>query len=624
MSDRSVYNSRDPRCKTPYGAVPSGTKVQLTLRPLRAEGFSKATMSARFEFREDATVTLNMPWSGLDGARDLFTCTLDTGDYVGLVWYSFGLERLDGQGRQMLGPYQLTVYDGGEVVPDWFGQGTTYQIFPDRFRRTQVPDPQGMVGGRWVHTAWQEEPEFRPDQNGEIRNRDFFGGDLKGVMEKLDYLQGLGVETLYFCPIFEAAENHRYGTADYSKIDPMLGTEEDFTKLCEMAHQRGMRVMLDGVFNHTGYVSRYFNGDGFYPEPGAHQSQQSPYYSWFNFMKWPDQYESWWGIYSLPSVNEHDPAYRNFIFGGEDSVVRRWLRAGADGWRLDVADELPDDFVAGIHTAARAEKPGTLLIGEVWEDGTTKIAYGVRRKHILGRHCDGLMNYPFRNAALNFLRGGDGAKFVSAMEALRENYPSFAFYSAMNSLGTHDTPRIITLLGVGSECRDQSKDWRACFRMSMEQYQRGKELLKVGAVLLYAFPGSPTVYYGDEAGLEGFEDPFNRRPYPWGREDRELVDWFAALGKLRRECPALRRGDIRYLAGTGHLLAFLRSTEGERLLTALNAGDEPAALALPWTEEPERLLGAGEWALTGEGPVLMLPPRSGGIWRVGEAEPAQM
>ena len=210
------------------------------------------------------------------------------------------------------------------------------------------------------------------------------------------------------------------------------------------------------------------------------------------------------------------------------------------------------------------------------------------------------------------------------MEALRENYPSFAFYSAMNSLGTHDTPRIITLLGVGSECRDQSKDWRACFRMSMEQYQRGKELLKVGAVLLYAFPGSPTVYYGDEAGLEGFEDPFNRRPYPWGREDRELVDWFAALGRLRKECPALRRGDIRYLAGTGHLLAFLRSTEGERLLTALNAGDEPAALALPWTEEPERLLGAGEWALTGEGPVLMLPPRSGGIWRVGEAEPAQM
>jgi len=158
----------------------------------------------------------------------------------------------------------------------------------------------------------------------------------------------------------------------------------------------------------------------------------------------------------------------------------------------------------------------------------------------------------------------------------------------------------------------------------MEQYQRGKELLKVGAVLLYAFPGSPTVYYGDEAGLEGFEDPFNRRPYPWGREDRELVGWFAALGRLRKECPALRRGDIRYLAGTGHLLAFLRSTEGERLLTALNAGDEPAVLALPWTEEPERLLGAGEWALTGEGPVLMLPPRSGGIWRVGEAEPAQM
>ena len=624
MSDPLVYDSRSVRFKSPYGAVPSGTQVTFTLRPLRSEGYSRGKLTARLEQRDNQIITVELPWTDTELGRDAFSGVLDTGDYVGLVWYTFQLETITGRRWNIKEEYQLTVYDGSEIVPRWFGEGVSYQIFPDRFRRTRVPDPAGLVGGRTVHQSWQEEPEYRPDANGEIRNRDFFGGDLRGVIEELDYLQSLGVETLYFNPIFEAAENHRYGTADYSRVDPMLGTNEDFSELCRQAHRRGMRVMLDGVFNHTGFVSRYFNGDGYYPEPGAVQSESSPYRPWFQFRHWPDQYESWWGIYTLPAVEESCPGYREFIFGDENSVVRRWLRAGGDGWRLDVADELPDDFVAGIHTAARAEKPGTLLIGEVWEDGTTKIAYGVRRKHILGRHCDGLMNYPFRNAALNFLRGGDGAKFVSAMEALRENYPSFAFYSAMNSLGTHDTPRIITLLGVGSECRDQSKDWRACFRMSMEQYQRGKELLKVGAVLLYAFPGSPTVYYGDEAGLEGFEDPFNRRPYPWGREDRELVDWFAALGKLRRECPALRRGDIRYLAGTGHLLAFLRSTEGERLLTALNAGDEPAALALPWTEEPERLLGAGEWALTGEGPVLMLPPRSGGIWRVGEAEPAQM
>ena len=207
--------------------------------------------------------------------------------------------------------------------------------------------------------------------------------------------------------------------------------EEDFTQLCAMAHQRGMRVMLDGVFNHTGYVSRYFNGDGFYPTPGACQSEDSPYRSWFNFIHWPDQYESWWGIYSLPAVNEHDPSYREFIFGGKDSVVRRWLRAGADGWRLDVADELPDDFVRGIHEAARAEKPDAVIIGEVWEDGSTKVAYGVRRRHIMGRHCDGLMNYPFRNAVLSYLKGGDAADFVNAMETLRENYPRFAYYLSL-------------------------------------------------------------------------------------------------------------------------------------------------------------------------------------------------
>ena len=483
-----------------------------------------------------------------------------------------------------------------------------------------MPDPSGLVGGRWVHTAWQDEPEYRPDRNGEIRNRDFFGGSLQGVLEKLDYLKSLGVGTLYFCPIFEAAENHRYGTADYHSIDPMLGSEEDFRLLCREAHSRGMRVMLDGVFNHTGFVSRYFNGDGFYPEVGARQSQDSPYRSWYNFIHWPDQYESWWGIYSLPAVNEHDPSYRAFIFGDRDSVVRRWLRAGADGWRLDVADELPDDFVAGVHAAARAEKKDAVVIGEVWEDGSTKVAYGVRRKHILGRHCDGLMNYPFRGAALDYLRGGDGEDFMETMETLRENYPSFAYYSAMNSLGTHDTPRILTLLGVGSECREKSREWRANFRMDPDQRRRGKELLRLGAALLFAFPGSPTVYYGDEAGMEGFEDPFNRRTFPWGREDSELLGWFTRLGHLRQELPSLRRGDIRYRAACGHLLAFTRTWEEETVLAAFNTGDSPAELRLEDNERIELLLGSARFQISSHGHVLTLPPRTGSLLKLTRSE----
>ncbi len=614
MHYRPTYDSRDTQYKTPYGAAASGTQVQFTLRPPRAEGFSHASMTARFESRHDETIIVKMPWQGHDLGQDLFSVELDTTGYVGLVWYSFRLEKLNGA-KQDLGPYQLTVYDGTEEVPDWFGQGATYQIFPDRFCRSRLPEPEGMVGGRWVHQSWEEFPDYRPDGRGEVRNRDFFGGDFQGVIDKLDYLKGLGVETLYFNPIFEAAENHRYGTADYGRVDPMLGTNEDFSRLCDEAHRRGMRVMLDGVFNHTGYVSRYFNGDGFYPETGASQSQDSPYRPWFNFTQWPQKYESWWGIYSLPAVNENDPGYREFIFGGEDSVVRRWLRAGADGWRLDVADELPDDFVAGIHAAARAEKPAAVIIGEVWEDGSTKVAYGVRRRHILGGHCDGLMNYPLRSAILSYFQGSGAEAFVEGMETIRENYPPFAFYSAMNSLDTHDTPRILTLLGAGGEYRDQSKEWRAQFRLSSRQRGRGRELLKAAALLLFCFPGSPTVYYGDEAGMEGFEDPFNRQTYPWGHEDGELLEWYRALGRLRRRSQALRRGSIRYVLGRGHLLAFLRETDEERLLCAFNAGDEERAFSFDGGQL-RPVLGQPQFSQRDGLYTIVLPPRSGAVFAV--------
>lgn len=580
-TDPTIFDSRSPLCKVPFGAVAGGTRVALTLRPERAEGFSHAVLTARFEFRDDETVETPMPWSGLDGARDLFSCTLDTGDYLGLVWYSFRLEGLDGR-RLELGEYQLTVYDGAETVPDWFGAGMSYQILPDRFHRLGIPDASGMVGGRDVHWNWDDPPHWRPDHRGEVRNRDFFGGSLAGVMEKLDYLQGLGVETLYFCPIFEAAENHRYGTGDYEKVDPMLGTQEEFQLLCAAARARGMHVMLDGVFNHQGFVSKYFNGDGAYPGLGAHQSRESPYYPWYSFTHWPDKYEAWWGIYSLPAVRESEPSYVDYIIQGPDSIIRRWLRAGADGWRLDVADELPDGFIRRLHAAAREVKPEAVIIGEVWEDGSTKIAYGVRRRHLLGGYLDGLMNYPFRNAVLAWLLGGDAAEFQREMETLRENYPPAAFYSAMNALGTHDTPRILTLLGVGSGKGEWSKEQRADYRMTGAERALGLARLRLGLTVLFAFPGSPTVYYGDEAGMEGFEDPFNRMGFPWGREDRALTAWVAELGRARRTMEPLRRGDIAYVRAEGPVLAFTRTWAGETVLCAANAGEEPIELELPW------------------------------------------
>ena len=604
LFDPETFDPRRPECKSPYGAVLTGGTVSFFVRPPRREGFTAGVLTA---FYEDSGLTEEVPleWVSTGLGRDCFSAELPAGEKAGLVFYSFSLS--DSLGRTEASKrWQLSVYSP-DSSPAWFGEGMSYQIFPDRFCRLSVPDPAGMPGGRRVHRGWEEEPEYRPDARGEIRNRDFFGGSLPGILGKLPYLARLGVETLYLCPVFEGAENHRYGTGDYEKIDPMLGTEEDFRALCAEAHRLGMHILLDGVFNHVGYVSRYFNGDGSYPVCGACQSKDSPYYPWFTFSRYPDRYEAWWGIYTLPAVRESEESYLNYIIRDKNSIVRRWLRAGGDGWRLDVADELPDEFIAALRRAVTEEKPDALLLGEVWEDGSCKVAYGKRRKHILGGHCQGLMNYPFRTALLRYLLGGDAEDFRDSLETLREHYPPFAWNSAMNFLGTHDTPRALTLLGLGHDGAGESRDWRAAFRLSPEQRERGKRRLMLADLILFFFPGSPTVYYGDEAGMEGFEDPFNRRAFPWGSEDRELTDFVASLGSLRRSRPALRRGTLSYPAADGPLLALRRETEGERLLLCVNRAEYQVTFDLP--EACSLLLGEG----TVRDGVLTLPPLSGCI-----------
>lgn len=507
------FDSRDVRYKDPFGAVSCGAEVRFALgadEPLEA-----CCLLVRQEF---AGLEQEVPLSPSgDGWKGVLTAPVEPE----LIWYAFRVRRPDGSllwlGRNGCGGeadrqrWQLTVYEP-TPTPDWFGRGVTYQIFPDRFCRLAVPDGHGMVGQRLVHQRWDDTPQWQPDKAGEIRNNDYFGGSLLGIISKLDYLQSLSVSTLYLCPIFEADSNHRYNTADYRRIDPMLGTEEDFRQLCREAHRRGIRVLLDGVFNHTGSNSRYFNAQGFYPELGAAQSQDSLYFDWYSFHPWPTDYDAWWGVRTLPAVNEEAPTYRDFIVRSQDSVVRHWLRQGADGWRLDVADELPDDFIAEIRQAMESEKPDSFLLGEVWEDGSNKIAYSRRRRYLLGRETHGLMNYPFRTAALAWLRGGDASAFRRDMEEIRENYPPAAFYSGLNILGTHDTPRLLTMLGAART--PESKDDRAAYRLSPEELDMGLARLRLGALLLYSFPGSPTVFYGDEAGMQGFEDPLNRGTYP--------------------------------------------------------------------------------------------------------------
>ena len=615
MLDPFVFDSRSESCKKPYGAVPCGTAVSYTVRPLRREGWSRCVLVTQREF-SGQTAELELPCTGQDGDRNRFSGIFSAPAEPELVWYWFRLFREDGSsilldrsgyhGGENVQSWQLTVYEESST-PAWFGCGVVYQIFPDRFCRLELPDPAGMVGSRMIHENWSNLPDWRPDAQGEVRNCDFFGGSLQGILSKLDDLADFGVTVLYLNPVFESASNHRYNTADYRAIDPMLGTEDDFHHLCQEAKRRGIRVILDGVFNHTGSQSRYFNADGFYSDTGAAQSPTSPYYHWYSFHPWPADYDAWWGIRTLPAVREDAPDYRDFIIRGQDSVVRHWLRAGASGWRLDVADELPDDFIGEIRTAMEETAAESFLRGGVWEDATTTIAYSMRRRYLLGQELHGVMNYPFRTALIAYLLGGDADEFRETLESLRENYPPHAFYSLMNFLSTHDTPRILTVLGADHV--PGSKEERAVFRLSPARRQLGLKRLRLAALVLFTFPGAPTVYYGDEAGMEGWEDPFNRAGYPWGQEDSELKSFFSKLAHLRREQPALQTGQLHWRWTAGSLLVFARELDGQLLTTVVNAADTPQTLTLPWFGDTARDLLSSEVLSPADNvlPLTLLP-----------------
>ncbi len=560
-----MFHSRNPKYRAPTGAVEAGSPVHFRITLPRELSCSAARLI--MEREGDPAIIQDMFWCGMNGEnREWWECDFTPED-TGLYFYQFeastcrGVQRLSRgeRGWAVFGGtwrWQLTVYQAGFETPSWLEGGVMYQIFPDRFFKSDQ-EKTGLPAGRTYHQDWYEQPDWRPNEQGRVTNSDFFGGDLRGIAEKLPYLKSLGVTCLYLNPVFESHSNHRYDTADYSKIDPLLGTEEDFTALCQAAADLNIQVLIDGVFSHTGSDSVYFNREGRYESAGAYNSPESPYYPWYNFQNWPDQYESWWGFDTLPNVNETDESYNAFI-NGEDGIVRRWLRAGASGWRLDVADELPDPFIDKLSAAAKAEDPEALVLGEVWEDASNKAAYGVRRRYLLGGQLDSVMNYPFRDAIFAFLLGGDPKAFAEAVENIVENYPPQCLRLLMNHIGTHDTERALTVLG-GEPAGSRGREWQSGQTLNQRQRETGVARLKLAAMLQYLLPGVPCLYYGDEAGLEGYRDPFNRACYPWGREDAELLDWYRALGKMRAEQKSiLARGGYRTLRAEGNLLVMER------------------------------------------------------------------
>ncbi len=414
--------------------------------------------------------------------------------------------------------------------------------------------------------------------NGEWNN-DYFCGDLKGIEQKLPYLSSLSVNCIYLNPIFEANSNHRYDTADYEKIDPLLGTYEDFKSLCSSAEQYGIKIILDGVFSHTGVDSKYFNKYGNYDSVGAYNSKESPYFDWYKFTDYPDEYKSWWGIKLLPELIEENENYRNYICA-ENGILRKWLKAGASGWRLDVADELPDVFLDDVREAVKAENGDALIIGEVWEDATNKTAYGERRRYLLGRQLDSVMNYPFCDAVLNFVRFQNADAFFDGVMSIIEHYPPQVLNVLMNHIGTHDTERAITRL-AGPDSEGYGRQWQHEHnKLSDYDYLKGVSMLKLASLIQFTLPGVPSIYYGDEVGMQGMKDPFNRACMEWEKQNRELLKWYKRLGEIRRGTDVFRDGGFVPFFCYHKTIAFKRFNDKSEVIVAVNLDEEMVTVPL--------------------------------------------
>ena len=573
---RILFDSKQLTFKDPFGTLVPGQSCTLNIHipaTVSATGalcvFNHQDGSPAYEFP--------MTYRKKQGAYDIFQVKFSLPE-PGLFFYYFRIAKKNGSFRLFkMGNdtnmeagdcWQLTCTPADFTTPDWAKGATIYQVFPDRFHKAGKCDLTGKLEPYTVHESWDEEVSWQPTPEGLVLNNDFYGGNFKGITEKMDYIASLGTTILYLNPISKSFSSHRYDTGDYKTPDPMLGTEEEFTAMCDAAHARGIKVILDGVYSHTGSNSLYFDKNRTFGSKGAYNSKQSPYYSWYTFHQWPDSYNCWWNFDTLPTVKKMDPAFVEYIITGEDSVVEHWLKLGADGYRLDVVDELPNEFLKLLKDRIRAIRPDALLIGEVWEDASNKEAYGIRRRYFVDGVLDSCMNYPFRTAILNFLRErDDGRALRDTVMTIAENYPPQVLLCNMNMLGTHDTPRILTAL---VDDFDGSREEKAQRRLSRSQRELAKARLVLASTLQYTLPGAPSLYYADEAGMEGYKDPFNRRTYPWGKENRLLLEHHKQLGRLRKEQEALRLGDIQFFQAGDQRLGFCRSYQGKKVRVYVN------------------------------------------------------
>lgn len=588
------HNSQDLNYRNPFGAVSPNTEITIQLKVTEPGNLCEANIILWSE--TEGVLKQNMK-ANLKGENEiLFSACFFTPKTPQLIWYSFEVYNqnechyygnneslLGGEGKTYDQPsppsFQVTVYQPRKV-PDWYKNAIVYQIFPDRYHRgsdwiSRTADclkTEKKGRKHFIRQEWNDEPRYMKNNLGEVTHWDFFGGTLKGIEEKLPFLKQFGISAIYLNPIFEASSNHRYDTANYKKIDPRLGDQEAFVSLCEKAKEYGISLILDGVFNHAGCDSVYYDQYGNYGEDGAYGNKESKYSSWFLFTDEEHKNcECWWGTKDLPNFNKENKEYQNYIYRDQASVIRYWMRLGAKGWRLDVADELTDDFIEGIKQAIVETDPEGILLGEVWEDASNKVSYGKMRKYLLGTELDSVMNYPFRTILTGFLCGDIDSKEASRrMFSLYENYPKENFYLNLNLVGSHDCGRILTVLGKGKGIETTEDKSYAALKLSDGERELAIRKLRLLVLMQMTHPGIPSIYYGDEIGMEGGTDPYNRAPYNWEQRDSSIMELYRSAIALRKEYPVFVDGSFEPCSMGEDVYGYRRTNKEDDILVLIN------------------------------------------------------
>ena len=597
LTGKVTFTHGDKNGSSSAYEISEAAKIRIQLP--RLLGVVSASVRIFDESTAHNIVSISASWCELKDGYDIYEADVNLAE-LGIGLYFFGIEllaqcgKLYGRksGRDLLfseedtrdSLYQLSVSDFKYSKSNNKLGGVIYHIFVDRFNKGgDVKAKPGTV----TDDVWHVIPEYPLYNGAPLKNNHFYGGTLWGIADKLDYIKSLGVNTIYLSPIFDAASNHKYDTGDYMTVDSMFGGEEALTHLLAKAKEKDIGIILDGVFNHTGSDSIYFNREGNYESVGAYQSAKSKYYSWYDFQSYPDKYTCWWGIDILPRIHPDVPSCRKY-FVGKGGVIDKYATLGIDGFRLDVADELSDDFISEIKKRLNTHNKKSVLYGEVWEDGSNKIAYDVRKKYFLGRELDGVMNYPVRTGIIDFLTSGNCSSLLYALTDIVDNAPVRIRNMQMNLLGTHDTERILTVLG-GERPEGRSNEYLC--KKKMNDLERGlaKRRLRMAYTILATVPGIPAIFYGDEAGLEGYHDPFNRMPYPWGREDHNLISHFRRLGKIRRENDVYKEGDFELIYLNSDALVFKRYDDKYAYVTFVN--NTKQSVKVEFSEGARELIG---------------------------------